>query len=83
MGWKYALMLIDESEGLLVPAEDPAALAAAARRLAEDARLRADFGRRGRARAESIFSAQAHAENIVAIYERVAAPYLRCGGGGA
>ncbi len=72
-------VLVDGSEGYLVPSESPHALREAAQRLARDPGLRAGMGRRGRARAEQIFSAKAHAERIAAIYERVAAPYLRSG----
>jgi glycosyltransferase involved in cell wall biosynthesis len=56
------------------------ALRGAITALVRDPERRARMGARGRGRAEALFSARAHAESIAAIYERVSAPYLRCGG---
>jgi len=73
-------VLVHGSEGLLVPAGDVTALRGAITALVRDPERRARMGARGRGRAEELFSARAHAESIAAIYERVSAPYLRCGG---
>lgn len=53
-------LLNDEVNGLLVPARDPAALAAAIRRLMEDPLLRKRFGEEGRKRVRERFSLQSN-----------------------
>lgn len=54
--------------GLLVPARDAAALAAALRRLIEDPVLRRQFGMAGRKIAEREFSETAVSEQILGVY---------------
>jgi glycosyltransferase involved in cell wall biosynthesis len=53
-------LLDDEVNGLLVPARDPAALAAAIRRLMEDPLLRKRFGEEGQKRVRERFSLQSN-----------------------
>ena len=55
-------------EGLLVPVEDDAALAAAISRLADDAALRAEMGAKGRARAVGEFSFDRMTERYDELY---------------
>ena len=64
-------LLDGERAGLLHPPGDPAALAAAVARLADDAALAAACGRHGHALASSRHSADRMAEAHEAIYERV------------
>lgn len=54
---------------LLVPPDDPAALAAAIARLAADAALRASLGRAVRARAESLFGVRQAAAGLAEHYQ--------------
>ncbi|MFD2182365.1 glycosyltransferase [Rhodoplanes azumiensis] len=58
---------------LLVPADDPAALAAAVRRLAADPDLRRTLAAQSRSLVEAQFSAAIVGREIVALYDRVAA----------
>lgn len=58
----------DGEEGLLVPPADPAALAAALRRLLLDPPLRQRLGRAGRARAEARFTVQAMTDRYERLY---------------
>jgi alpha-maltose-1-phosphate synthase len=62
-------VVADGVTGLLVPASDPAALAAAVNRLLDDPALAARMGRTGRERAAAEFSWRAIAEQTVALYE--------------
>jgi glycosyltransferase involved in cell wall biosynthesis len=64
-------VVLDGENGLLVPAKDAAALAAAMRRLAADRALRAKMGRRGRAIAEASFSIEQVVAQTLALYARV------------
>ena len=57
--------------GLLVPPDDPVALAAAVRRLVADRRLAAELGRQGRAALERHHGVELAAERTVALYERL------------
>jgi glycosyltransferase involved in cell wall biosynthesis len=57
--------------GLLVPPDDPAALAAAIETLANDAALRARYGRAARALAEERFSDAAIGRAITELYLRL------------
>lgn len=57
--------------GLLVPPRDPAALAAALRRLIEDAELRRRMGVAGRRLAETGFSVESINAQILAVYDRL------------
>jgi glycosyltransferase involved in cell wall biosynthesis len=61
----------DGENGLLVPAKDAAALAAAMRRLAEDRSLRSNMGTRGRAMAVASFSIEQVVAQTLALYARV------------
>lgn len=61
--------------GLVVPAGDPAALAAALERLLGDAALRRDLGARARQRFEAQFTAERMLTDLDRIYEEV----LACG----
>jgi phosphatidyl-myo-inositol dimannoside synthase len=63
----------DEANGLLVPEKDPAALAAALRRLATDARLRERLGAEGRRRAASELTWEAAAKAFEECYVEAAA----------
>lgn len=54
--------------GLTVPPRDPAALAAALRRLLDDGALRARLGAAGRLRAARLFSVEAMATETLALY---------------
>jgi glycosyltransferase involved in cell wall biosynthesis len=61
----------EEETGLLVPPEDPHALAAALRRLLDRTDLRSDLGRRGRELALERFTAAAMARSFEALYEEI------------
>jgi glycosyltransferase involved in cell wall biosynthesis len=56
---------------LLVPSDDPAALADAIARLASDADLRQRFGSAGRQLVETEFSSTRIGEDIVALYRKL------------
>ncbi len=58
-----------EEEGLLIPAEDPAAIAGAVTRLIQDSRHRDRMAHRGRARAEEAFSVSRYVLEIQEIYD--------------
>ena len=62
-------VVADGATGLLVPAEDPEALADALLRLLRDANLRTRLGEAGRARVLSRFSVDAMAARVMAGYE--------------
>jgi glycosyltransferase involved in cell wall biosynthesis len=66
-------LVIDGETGLLVPPRDPAALAAAIRRLLEDPALAQRLGAAGRALVEQRFSERQMTERVLAIYEEVTA----------
>ena len=59
-------IVVDGETGLLVPPDDPGALAAAVNRVLADP---SGFGERGRARARSDFSVAKMAERTLAVYE--------------
>lgn len=61
----------DETDGLLVPSEDPAALAAALARLIQDDDLRRRLGKTARARVLEELTWSRIAERTVAVYETV------------
>ncbi len=67
LGWLHQ----DGVTGLSVPARDAAALAAALRRLLDDAQLRARCGAAGRRRWEELFTADAMADQTVALYRQL------------
>ena len=60
---------LDGETGFTVPPQDPAALAAATKRLLDDPALRARFGAAGRARAEREFSKNTMMRRLLAVYE--------------
>jgi glycosyltransferase involved in cell wall biosynthesis len=59
-------IVLDGQTGLLVPPEDPSALAAAVTRVLDDP---ADYGERGRERARTEFSVERMADRTLAVYE--------------
>ena len=65
--------VIDEETGLLVPPGDPAALAAAVRRLRADPELARRLAAAGRARVEREFSVEATARAVMRVYDEVVA----------
>jgi rhamnosyl/mannosyltransferase len=58
--------------GLIVPPADPAALAAACRRLLDDSALRGRLGAAGRARARAHFDIRRVADEVAEVYRQVA-----------
>jgi glycosyltransferase involved in cell wall biosynthesis len=64
-------LVVDGESGLLVPPRDPAALAAAVRRLLTDAPLAARLARGGRERVEKGFSSEIRLDRIEALYSRL------------
>jgi glycosyltransferase involved in cell wall biosynthesis len=61
----------DGLTGLLVPPDDPAALAAAIARLAADSALRARLGEAGRARAATHFPVERMVASVAALYDQL------------
>jgi glycosyltransferase involved in cell wall biosynthesis len=59
-------IVVDGDTGLLVPPDDPAALAAAINRVLDD---QGGYGERGRARAEAQFSVERMVDRTLAVYE--------------
>jgi glycosyltransferase involved in cell wall biosynthesis len=77
-GGGVAEIVAGETTGLLVPPDDPAALARSIEQLARSPDLRLAFGREGRARAEERYSIDACADGVVRVYrEAMAAPLGR------
>jgi glycosyltransferase involved in cell wall biosynthesis len=66
-------VVVDGETGLLVPPRDPEALAAALRRLLEDAELRRRLGDAGYARVRDRFSAEAMTRRVLELYDEVLA----------
>ncbi len=66
-------IVVDGETGLLVPPQDPAALAAAIRRMAGDRALRRKLGRAGRKRVESLFAWPRCVDLMVDVYRDVVA----------
>jgi glycosyltransferase involved in cell wall biosynthesis len=66
-------IVVDGETGLLVPPKDPAALAAAIRRLAGDRELRHRMGRAGRERVESLFAWPRCVDLMEGVYRDAAA----------
>lgn len=62
---------IDGHNSLLAPVRDAVGLAAAIRRLVEDARLRGEFGQRGRALVEAELSEERVIEQTLAVYREI------------
>jgi glycosyltransferase involved in cell wall biosynthesis len=65
-------VVVDGKTGLLVPPQDPPALAAAIRRLAGDRELRHRLGHAGRERVESLFAWQRCVDLMVGVYRDAA-----------
>jgi len=63
-------------DGLVVPKENPEALANAIQRLYEDEPLRKSMGQSARARAAELCSATVFTDRLEAIYQRVVEPKL-------
>lgn len=68
-----AEIISDGVDGLLTPAGDAPALAAALQRLLEDSELRARLGQAGRRTVAQRYQVDAHVQAVLAFYERVAA----------
>ena len=66
-------VVVDGVNGLLVPQDDPAALAGALARVLRDRDLATDLGTRGRARAVEQFSMARHTDEFSAIYRELVA----------
>ena len=66
-------LVVDGDSGLLVPPRDPAAMAAAVRRLLTDASLAQRLARGGRERVEKAFSSEVRLDRIEALYSRLIA----------
>ena len=64
-------LVVDGESGLLVPPRDPAAMAAAVRRLLTDPALSARLARGGRQRVEAGFSSEVRLDRIEALYARL------------
>ena len=64
-------VVVDGVNGLLVPDDDPRALANALLRVLADPALAADFGRAGRVRAEHEFSLERHVNAFEDLYDRL------------
>ncbi|HSD88431.1 MAG TPA: hypothetical protein VLB44_12980, partial [Kofleriaceae bacterium] len=59
-----------DQTGLLVPPDDPVAMARAIEALAHDPERRSRFAVAGRLRAQDVYSLDACARGIVSVYER-------------
>ena len=75
-------LVVDGQSGILVAPRDPAATAAAVRRLIGDPALSARLGRGGRARVEAGFSSEVRLDRIEALYARLIAERARGGASG-
>ena len=64
-------MVVDGETGVLVPAQDPHALAAALEPLINSPELRQRLGLAARRRAERAFSLAAHASRLQSLYDMV------------
>jgi starch synthase len=63
----------DGTTGILIPPQDPAALAGAIRRLVDDPALAQAMGQRAFERVRSVFTLPNQAEQTTALYETVVA----------
>jgi rhamnosyl/mannosyltransferase len=71
LGTGTSFVNIHEETGLVVPPNDPKALAAALTRLVGDPALRARFGAAGRQRARRLFSTETMVRSLIEVYEGV------------
>jgi L-malate glycosyltransferase len=69
----------DGETGLIVERDDPAALAAALRRLVEDATLRSRLGRAGRAWVQAQYEWRACVQHMIGVYRSLLAPAAKDG----
>ena len=76
-------LVVDGESGLLVLPQDPAATAAAVRRLLTEPALSARLGGGGRQRVETGFSSEVRLDRIEALYARLIAERARAGASGA
>ena len=67
-------MVTDGGTGLLVPPDNPEALAAALERLLLAPQLRSDLGEAGRKRAETLFSLEKYADAMMELYRDAGVP---------
>ena len=75
-----AEVAVSGQTALLVPPDDPPAMAAAIEQLARDPARRAELGRKGRQRALAMFSLDASARGVLAVYEAaMALPLVSAG----
>lgn len=70
-------LVVDGESGILVPPQDPSALAAALRRLLLDPALASQLGRGGRERVETGFSSEIRLDRIESLYRRLIAERSR------
>jgi glycosyltransferase involved in cell wall biosynthesis len=75
-------LVVDGHSGILVAPRDPAATAAAVRRLVSDPALSARLGRGGRERVEAGFSSEVRLDRIEALYARLIVERSRGGASG-
>jgi glycosyltransferase involved in cell wall biosynthesis len=61
----------DEKTGILIPPRRPADMAKAVKRFLDDPALRQEMGRAGRKRVERLFTAEVHADKVLASYQEV------------
>jgi rhamnosyl/mannosyltransferase len=73
LGTGVEYVTLDGETGLVVPPQDPPALANALRTLLADPALRARMGAAGRQRIESVFSVEQMVHKTVDVYRRVLA----------
>jgi len=72
-------IVVDGETGILVPPDDPYALAAAIERLLDNPELAAEMGRRGRQRVEELYRWDKIVNHLLAAYERVREEYAASG----
>jgi len=71
LGTGTSFVIAHGETGLVVPAGDPVALAAALNRLLDDEPLRAKMGEAGRRRAVALFSVERMVSSVLGVYESV------------